>query len=598
MMGALALYLALFKRRPQGRTRGDFLGGIFYGSNWYQIVVGQSYTAAEAFAPLRHLWSLAVEEQFYLLWPLVMLVILRRGRDSLPRTGLWLAATSCLVAVVVAVLYVGGDVSDEGGATAGHGYATVFGRCVNVNDALYLSTLSRAGGLMLGAAFAMLWRPQALLRGPMRNKGRRLDLIALAGLAGLALLTMQLHLSVSGTSYGSHYDAWLFRGGFFLTDVATLAVIAAAVHGRAISGRILGNPLLRWIGTRSYGLYLYHWPIYQIIRKSAGIPLRGSQFLVAVLVAVPVTEISYRFIETPIRNGRLTAWFRSVVHGRTRNAHRSQRRLVVMVAALSTIVGFAGVSLATAQNLCVGAVECSIQAAGDAVGGGTPGTPATIVRTTTTTTTTTTITTGTTPPTTQPTSETTASTGEHASDPNATVPTTSAPPPQTATTAAPVPDVQPVALGESVMLGAMADLQAGGFFVDAVQGRQGMEMAALVESMRANNQLGQVVVIQTGTNGRVSTSDFTRIMAQLPPELTPTVVFLTVRVPKSWQDPNNALIRDLPNHYSNVKIVDWQWASGGIAICSDGIHIACGPKMAQFYTNLIFDSIGRSDLDR
>ena len=72
--------------QPQGRTRGDFLGGIFYGSNWYQIFVGQGYTADEAFVPLRHLWSLAVEEQFYLIWPLVMVGILRLG-PSPPATG-------------------------------------------------------------------------------------------------------------------------------------------------------------------------------------------------------------------------------------------------------------------------------------------------------------------------------------------------------------------------------------------------------------------------------------------------------------------------------------------------------------------------------
>ena len=160
-----------------GRTRGDFLGGIFYGSNWYQIFVGQGYTASEAFVPLRHLWSLAVEEQFYLIWPLVM--VLRPARSAardLPRIGavagrhqrrrsLWwsrccsTAATSPRRAPPISARATG----------------TLFGRCISINEALYLGTFSRAGGLLLGAAFAMVWRPMALLRGGCANKARQLD---------------------------------------------------------------------------------------------------------------------------------------------------------------------------------------------------------------------------------------------------------------------------------------------------------------------------------------------------------------------------------------------------------------------------------------
>ncbi|HRE03183.1 MAG TPA: hypothetical protein PLV68_17930, partial [Ilumatobacteraceae bacterium] len=109
---------------------------------------------------------------------------------------------------------------------------------------LYLSTSSRASGLLLCAAFAMVWRPGALMRGPMRTKGRRLDLIALAGLAALVVLAMRLHVSSDGGSFGVRFDPWLYRGGFFVTGLATLAIIAAVVHRGARAGRVLGNPLL------------------------------------------------------------------------------------------------------------------------------------------------------------------------------------------------------------------------------------------------------------------------------------------------------------------------------------------------------------------
>jgi len=652
MMGALALYLAIAYRRPQGRTRGDFLGGVFYGSNWYQIVVGQSYTAAEAFAPLRHLWSLAVEEQFYLIWPLVMVLILRKGRQRLPRVGLWLAGISGAIAVAVAVLFVSGDVADECGTGPTHGYATVFGRCININDALYLSTFTRAGGLMLGAALAMLWRPRALMRGPMRNKSRWLDAFALLGLVGLGVLIFNLSISGSGNSFGSRYNPWLFRGGLFLTGLTTLAIIAAVVHRRSLVGRILGNPLLNWIGTRSYGLYLYHWPIYQIIRKQAGVQLTTRQFLVAMLITVPITEISYRLIETPIRLGRLGRWLRGEQRIRTGRAGRTRRRAIVLVATLSAAIGFAGVSLAVARNLCVGDVECSIQEAQNAAAAapgpvGAPGTvPSVTVPARPTTTTSaddtsddsvltatseqaseatavaTSDATGSGSPTTLPPDQTsttvliagppvvTETSAVATTVPATTVP--AAPPetvapgdttpgettPPTPATIPGTPQIQPVALGESVMLGAITNLQNGGFFVDALKGRQGPAMAELVETMRANNQLGDVVVIQIGTNGSISWDDLTRIMAQLPPNLTSRVVFLTVHVPKKWQDGNNLLIQALPDHYSNVTIVDWNFASMGTKLCSDGTHIACGGGAAQYYANLIFDAIGRPDLDR
>ena len=256
-----------------GQARGDLLGGTFYVSNWYQIWVGQGYTAATSFAPLRHLWSLAVEEQFYLLWPLVMVVLLRKGGDKLPRVALWLLSGAVFISLTMAALYIGGtvflganSVTNAASCNAGdsHGYISLFGHCLNVNETLYLSTITRASGLMLGAAFALVWRPVAIMRGPLRKRGRLVDVVGLLGLIGLALLMNRLELVDSLTN---EYDPWLFRGGFLLTGICTIAIIAAATHRRAYIGRLLGIRPLHWVGTRSYGLYLYHWPIYQIIRE-------------------------------------------------------------------------------------------------------------------------------------------------------------------------------------------------------------------------------------------------------------------------------------------------------------------------------------------
>ena len=193
-----------------------------------------------------------------------------------------------------------------------NGYWQLFGRCISINDALYLSTITRAGGLLLGAGFAMVWRPMAIVRGPLRNRSasarpRRLPRHRRAS----ALMMWRFELTEPGTNFGVRYDPWLFRGGFLWVGLATLMVIAAVTHQATLLGRFLGNPLLNWIGTRSYGLYLFHWPIYQIIRTYAGVPLTGAQFVLAMAITVPITELSYRFVETPIRKGRLGEWWRA-----------------------------------------------------------------------------------------------------------------------------------------------------------------------------------------------------------------------------------------------------------------------------------------------
>jgi hypothetical protein len=479
-------------------------------------------------------------------------------------------------------IYIGADAvtgAPSCGPGESHGYLTVFGRCINVNETMYVGTLTRAGGLMLGAAFAMVWRPIAIMRSPMKLRGRRVDLCALASLVGLAWLMNTLFLLDKNDL---SYNSWLFRGGFLLTGVFSIGVIAATAHRRSWIGRLLAIGPLRWIGTRSYGMYLYHWPIYQIMRNE-GQPLQLRQFAIAMLITIPITELSYRLIELPIRKGRLSQFLASQRASsqrpaRSKEARFRRRRTFVLGSALAVLTGFATVSVATADVLCVTQVECDSEKGAQAIDAGVASSVPAV-----------------------PSSATSTSLPLFSGKPvlDGSPPTTVAPSTVPPTTINPIDLLPTYAFGESVMLGAVGELTAGGIVVNAAVSRQGTNMAELMERLRVENALGRIVVIQTGTNGPVNDATLDRIMAALPAELTPTVVLMTVRAPRSWITDNNERIRAMPTRYANVVVLDWEAASAGILdqLSGDGYHLNTDAAK-QFYANLIFDAIGRPDLKK
>ena len=319
----VTVYTALFEPEAVGQLRGDVVAGLFYVSNWYQLWVGLGYTAAFDFAPLRHLWSLAVEEQFYLIWPLAMVALLgRRSTRKIANASRWLFFGAVFIAVVTALLYHPGVIGEP--EQTPEAYWWIGDRPISKLDFLYIGSFSRLGGIMLGAAFAMVWRPIAVGRGPLRTKGSLFDVVGLLALVGFAWMCLNIYLvTPEGTA-----DSRLFQGGLFLSSVLTVLVIAAVAHPHARANRLLGNRLLVWIGVRSYGLYLFHWPVYQAIRKLAGNKLTVSEFVVAMVITVIITELSFRLIETPIRRGT----FRTSVREARRSPHAGRRRGVVVAA--------------------------------------------------------------------------------------------------------------------------------------------------------------------------------------------------------------------------------------------------------------------------
>ena len=548
----VVVFAALFQREMLGTLRGDVIAALLYGFNWFQIWVGTSYFTSFEFVPLRHLWSLAVEEQFYLIWPVVMLIVAKFGKRRLPIVSAVFIGLAVVLAIYTALVYQPGTISNIGDTP--NQFMSLFGQPVSRIDFLFLGTLTRSSGLLLGAALAIWWRPW-LLQNSRAGANKLFDFIGIGGLSALALMMWRFQTVIEGTEEGTVGYDFLFRGGFFLTDLASLAVIAAAVHPSSkILARSLSNPVLVWLGRRSYGFYLFHWPVFQFYRRFAGKGLTPYEFVVLVLFALALTELSYRYIETPVRQGAVSRWwaeFRQPAFGA--QLVRRQRRIVLSAVA-SLLPVFGVVSLATAgvqldeiaQNLSDNEGNTV-----DVLGGG-------------------------------------QSDDAGVAAPASTIAGQIA----TATTTLDGQPIDVLAIGDSVMLGAANVLTDRGVTVDAVKSRPYRQALEIANYMKSVNRLGSVVIIHLGTNNTVDESTLDEIM--VPLKDVPLVLFVTVHVPSEVrQNTNNRRINELTSRYENVKVLDWY----SIALAhpeylySDKIHIR--PEGQKVYADLMMQAIGR-----
>ena len=236
MLTVTCAYAAVAVPDALYRLRTDVLAAATYSTNWWLIASKQSYFEALGRPPLlRHLWSLAVEEQWYLLWPLVFVLAMALVRGRTERL---------VVPIVLAAL----------ASTAW--MAIVFDPSGDASRA-YFGTDTRASGLLIGAAAAMVWTPW---RWPWADRRRLAGLDAIGWLALLALVAVMLRWGQT--------TSLLYRGGFLLVSVLSIVVVAVSVHPGATTFRAaLSLAPLRWLGSRSYGLYLWHWPVFMVTRQ-------------------------------------------------------------------------------------------------------------------------------------------------------------------------------------------------------------------------------------------------------------------------------------------------------------------------------------------
>lgn len=507
MLVCTTAYITLFQRPLLHHIKATIVTNILWVYNWWEIFNGQSYfDRFGGESPFTHLWTLGVEAQFYVLWPLILVLLLRFFKKN---TVKWLVLLlAVLSAVEMALLF------DP------H----------NINR-VYYGTDTRAFSLLLGSWLAFIWPRERLRSRLARNESWTLNIIGLIAL----VLTIVSFFTVNGQSPRT------YQGVMFLYSIVGLFLLATIVHPGADMNRWLTNPVFSWVGKRSYGIYVYQFPVMIFYEEKVQIgahPLMNA--LIEVILILVISELSYRFIESPLRHYywrdlpvTIVSWFDI--------KHRGWKQWLAIIPALAVffvaVAGFTTPDRAPKTT----AVQTRIQknhqrtAARNKM-----------------------IAEGKTPK---------VKTGSKSLEKKYDL---------SKSDVHRAAKLKVTAVGDSVMADASDSIQQimPHAYVEAKVGRQGSDSPAVIKKLKEDGHLNKIVVLNLGTNGPMTDQTVNQIISAIGKGHQ--IYWLTAHVPtKSWEKTVNHQIQAAARKHKNVHVIDWhrQSASHPGWFANDKVHM-------------------------
>ncbi|MDT2821525.1 acyltransferase family protein [Enterococcus devriesei] len=498
LIGASA-YITLFQRNLLNNLRGNVLSSLFYVNNWWQINHGMSYFdrfAGES--PFTHIWSLAVESQNYLIWPVVFVLLMKFIKNK-ANVFFSILGAALVSAILMAVLYVPG--SDP--------------------TRVYYGTDTRLFSILLGGALAFIW-PSTRLKSQIPPQAKRI-------LNGVGLVTMIL--LILAFLFLRDDLTFVYYGGMFLVSLLSILLVAITAHPGASWNRWLTNPVFSWIGKRSYGIYLYQFPV--MIFYEAKVNVANHIFLhtiVEVLLIGLVTELSYRFVEKPLRYFNYRESFATLKNSFYAPL-KSRRKIGFIFSGLLTLIAVVGIIIAPTNQ-----VDANQQALQKQIEQNKKAADKT--------------------ETVQSSSETqqTDQTTESSEAPKSLADKYSL----SNREITKAKNLKITAFGDSVLLAGSKGLTEifPKMVVDGEVGRQLKDSPPLLQALKDKGELNDTVLLSLGTNGPFNQDDFAQIMNILGDKHQ--VFVLNTHVPtRRWQNDVNSTLDAVAKEYKNVHLIDW-----------------------------------------